>query len=470
LKMQNPFIIRPGEFWADRKHLWETILSYIDIVKHTRSNEIIVFTGDFGCGTTHTLRYLKKYLDSKNAHAVCIATPIEGDIEDIYTEFMNTLSPSFKEAIFSKIANQLIPESIRERHVPEDIRERRLVSGRREYTREDLENSLLKFLAKSGRLTLRDRNVLDEYVGVLPDTIELWSSILLELGTSEWPVFIILDEFDAALLAAVESEHLLYDLRRLYDETLRGLCIVIGLKGEPEDAKKKLGEALFSRMSLQPIHLYPLSKDEAKDFIKDIIKHQTHLAKSNSPYFPFTEDAIEVLLDGQCPILPRRLLRICSLIFENAEIENLRKIDTEFVLKVTAQFGQISFKKLTEGLPPKPKPLLVTTPIHELKDIVEYGADGSINLTVNPEMLTAKEVIGLILYASPSPIGMRDLTKAVRKNWKNVRIEYVSATLSSQMKGLIIREGKRGEYTYRLSGSGKYWIANELLPKLKERK
>jgi len=35
------------------------------------------------------------------------------------------------------------------------------------------------------------------------------------------------------------------------------------------------------------------------------------------------------------------------------------------------------------------------------------------------------------------------------------------------MRAFVIKEGGRGSYSYKLSGSGKNWVENELLPKLK---
>lgn len=105
----------------------------------------------------------------------------------------------------------------------------------------------------------------------------------------------------------------------------------------------------------------------------------------------------------------------------------------------------------------------------ELESVVEYASDGSPYIVISPEQFTAREVIGILLYAKmPTLTTMRELNDLVAKNWKSVSMSYISANLS-QMRGLIIREGKRGSYSYKLSGAGKSWIENELLPKLKSK-
>lgn len=112
-------------------------------------------------------------------------------------------------------------------------------------------------------------------------------------------------------------------------------------------------------------------------------------------------------------------------------------------------------------------PISVTSSKPELSGVIEYGSDGVPHITVSSDRLTAKDVIGLLLYArSPNAISMSELTQLVINNWKSVEMPYISSNLN-QMRAYVIKEGARGSYSYRLSGSGKNWIENELLPKLK---
>lgn len=61
---------------------------------------------------------------------------------------------------------------------------------------------------------------------------------------------------------------------------------------------------------------------------------------------------------------------------------------------------------------------------------------------------------------------MGELKELVNLSWKAVSQPYVSANIG-QMKGLILKEGSRGAFVYKLSGTGKSWIENTLLPKLR---
>jgi hypothetical protein len=103
----------------------------------------------------------------------------------------------------------------------------------------------------------------------------------------------------------------------------------------------------------------------------------------------------------------------------------------------------------------------------EQAGVIEYLSDGTPHISVPTDNLSAREIIALLLYAkSPNAISLNELTQLVSNNWKTSDVYSVSANLS-QMRAYIIKEGTRGSYSYRLSGSGKSWVENELLPKLK---
>lgn len=449
----NPFILTPGEYWANREDLWKRIADYIELARHTRSNEIIVLVGDYGCGTTHTLKYLKKYLTEKGAVASYVSIPVEATLRDIYSEFVKGIDEDKRSRIVSKLMDDLAIKEAPEKGLNiEEIEPffKRLVTTGSE-----------RALSLRERDFLRKAGILDR----IPSYRELWLYVISNLSTAEWPVFILIDEFDIASMGYI-SMTLLNGIRRVYDDSLYGLCLVIGLKGEPKDVRKILGEALFSRMSLQPIPLYLISKEEGTEFLRAVLSRKR--AKAESPFFPFTEKAIQALIDFSCPTTPRRLLRISSLIFEEACMEKLRVIDDKFVSRIAAKYGEISVSVQfpTTGVPIKEKEAVAgTEPI--LEGIIEYGTDGIPKILFAPEKLTAKEVIGLLLYArKPSTVGLRELTNLVSRNWRSVNVAYVSANLS-QIRQYIIMEGKKGAYSYRLSGAGLSWIENALIPRLK---
>jgi len=112
-------------------------------------------------------------------------------------------------------------------------------------------------------------------------------------------------------------------------------------------------------------------------------------------------------------------------------------------------------------------PAPITSSKPEQSGVIEYLSDGTPHISVPTDKLSTREVVGLLLYAkSPNATSLNELTQLVSNNWKSTDVYNVSSNLS-QMRAYIIKEGSRGSYSYRLSGSGKNWVENELLPKLK---
>jgi hypothetical protein len=328
---KNPFVIAPGSVWANRKQLWQRVMDTIELSKLTRTNEIIVLVGDYGCGTTHTLKYLEAYLRTCGAFVSYFTTPVGGGLGALFRSFLEDIPEDKKKAIIEDLTEDLMERS-GGRVGSEEL-------GRLPYS--ELESTIFDLISGS-RVTYRQRQIA-ENMGIpfekLPPITIMWSKILSSLITGDWPVFVLVDEFDAALSGATSGQELLFDLRRLYDESLSGLCIVIGLKGEPKDVKSKLGGALLSRMALQPIYLDLLSKNEGLQFIKDLLSASNK--NRTKPFLPFDEESVRTAADLCCPCTPRRLLRFCSVVFEEARKAKKTTIEAEFVTETATRFGSI---------------------------------------------------------------------------------------------------------------------------------
>jgi energy-coupling factor transporter ATP-binding protein EcfA2 len=336
---RNPFVVAPGTFWANRKHLWQRLMETIELSKLTRTNEIIVLVGDYGCGTTHTLRYLEGFLKRSGAFVSYFTTPVGGDLRSLFRSFLEDIPEERKKEIIEELTEELIEKS-GGRMGSEEL-------GRLPYS--VLESTIFDLISGS-KVSFRQKNIAEDMgipIEKLPSITVMWSKILSSLVTGDWPVFVLIDEFDAALSSTTPSQELLYDLRRLYDETLSGLCIVIGLKGEPKDVKNKLGGALLSRMALQPVYLDLLSRNEALDFIKDLLR--ATCKNKTKPLLPFTEESAKTVADLCCPCTPRKLLRFCSVVFEEARKAKKTTIETELVTEIATRFGGI----FVEMTPPK---------------------------------------------------------------------------------------------------------------------
>lgn len=102
------------------------------------------------------------------------------------------------------------------------------------------------------------------------------------------------------------------------------------------------------------------------------------------------------------------------------------------------------------------RPSFVGASSSEIEDILEYDSENKPQIVLPKRHLTGKLAVGLILLGnSRSGISMKELVKQVSKNWKRVDPTDISPILSQQMSGWVLKEGKPGNYIYRLSKSGR---------------
>lgn len=125
-------------------------------------------------------------------------------------------------------------------------------------------------------------------------------------------------------------------------------------------------------------------------------------------------------------------------------------------------------EKLVSPMPTTPAP--PTAAKKELEGIIEVTTDGRPQITVPPERLTGKDVIGLLLFWKyPQGLSTNELKDLASLSWKSVDQGTIAARIAD-LKGLIIKEGHKGKFVYKLSGTGKSWVERNLLPRLRGEK
>jgi len=96
-----------------------------------------------------------------------------------------------------------------------------------------------------------------------------------------------------------------------------------------------------------------------------------------------------------------------------------------------------------------------------LAGLVQITADGPL-ITVPREKLTAREAVGLLLYAAePKGLGAREISQLLNLSGF-LSVGFASRLSELKREGLAYKEGE----TYRLTVAGKKWI-EELISSLK---
>ena len=94
-------------------------------------------------------------------------------------------------------------------------------------------------------------------------------------------------------------------------------------------------------------------------------------------------------------------------------------------------------------------------PKEQLKNIIEFDANQIPQIILDKKKLSGRNAVGFLLLAnSVKGVSLGELTKQVSRSWKRVPNAKIYRILNG-MGNLVIKEGTRRNYTYRLSGTGR---------------
>lgn len=371
------------EFCIDREIELEKIQECIGVSLGGSSTHLALI-GNYGNGKTHILKYVRSEINKQltlsefKAAAGFVINPGQS-FADIYRNFMHDLGIDFfKRAVWriigkivisankhdvfykkvrrlSKILRELqkkpemVKKYVEEGHIllPAILGEARkilmstvksvdIVNAFLQLVMD--ENYLLAWKWISGELTLheqrkqigvvtnidKDHRALDAFLNI--------KSILRIAGIKL--ICVLIDEFEnLESLSLPQKQNLLNSIRHLIDLNPNGLCIIIACT--PETWKSIIKEYhAFSERIFKEVLLKPLNEQTIKRFIAEYLNHykgdQNANIEFNPPLYPFTEDAINLILKASQGNV-RRILSLCNLALDSACMEGAKEITCNVV-------------------------------------------------------------------------------------------------------------------------------------------
>jgi len=317
----------------------------------------IVLVGSYGNGKTHTLKYIKKQMETQlqNILAVYTASPGERFLS-LYSNFMCELGFDRLENLVWKFLEFATGEENLKKKVNEgdvllaeilEIGKRRL-QNEIKYT--DFATAFLKLTLEECKflawkylcgepVLFEHRKELDVVMLIDNDDKALRAFMSLKrilslLGNKL--ICILIDEFESIeYLHILLKQKILNSIRHLMDLNPQGLCLVIGCAPDVWVDIIKEYHA-FSERIFRQVTLRALNKEDLRNFISSYLQHfRIKNADPPTDIFPFTEDAIiEIQKAAEGNI--RRMLMICN-----------QAID----IGADTRFPIINTKKLKEMLP-----------------------------------------------------------------------------------------------------------------------
>lgn len=132
--------------------------------------------------------------------------------------------------------------------------------------------------------------------------------------------YLFIDELDDLERAPVKEAREVNDiLRHIYDNCPNCFCMVIALTAEISTLPVLFFDYILSRIQRQ-IELFVLDKDDAVNFVKEILENNRADPSGEGGFFPFEEAAIEMIASQRTEITPRKIVTMMQQIVEEVRL------------------------------------------------------------------------------------------------------------------------------------------------------
>ena len=139
-------------------------------------------------------------------------------------------------------------------------------------------------------------------------------------GPAYQAVYLFIDEVeDIWDLKPVEQMSIWNGIREVLNQLPENFCMLVAFSADAALLEATIPQPLADRTSRQNIEIQSLEIREAKDFIKDhLANFRREGYRASQPYYPFSEEAIDYILETVTVIVPRRIFRSLRTVLERA--------------------------------------------------------------------------------------------------------------------------------------------------------
>ena len=356
---RNPFPLMPEarvQHWAGRPGVRALLSDVTQSVLATDAgiSEFVIISGSFGAGKSHALRYFENRINHAEAdhfQAEAVYVPkvkLAPKISflRIYLEVMECLGEDFLKTLSNGIASrvdaaaealattlgstavaklQKDPYWLKNQVIGKLPREDQPVI-RALLQVKDGDSGAVAFLMGGSSKSLREAGfnspVNSDYMAakILAGVVR---AMTVRIG-DQTPVFngfhLFIDEVEELLEAkANEQTEFWVNLRELLNRLPEHFCLLLAFTGDAALLEALVPQALVERTSRQNIDLQAMEVEEVKEFLAaHLSAHRPEGTPPPSSYYPFSEDAIEVVLEHTIIMVPRRIFRALRLVLDRA--------------------------------------------------------------------------------------------------------------------------------------------------------
>lgn len=340
----NPFKSNPNFSIDPRASIWvgyEKQKNQLDkFLKRSLSDQVgnvnfLMLYGDYGTGKSHALLWSQHRIlhEEKNTYnAVCYFIPTLRQENGKFS-----FSDAFKNDIVTR-SNLLADLKSFHDFLVECITARKRADGSEDSPNEMIIERLIPaielcdFAKKVYRCQSNDERLLEvlstkndyQAMTIFSKIVNLfvYEMIIAEDEPRRFKkgAYLFIDELDDLERATVKEAREVNDLlRHIYDNCPNNFCMVIALSAEISQLAVLFFEYVLRRIKRQ-IELDGLDKDDAVDFVREILEKNRQDPEGEVGYFPFEEAAIDTIASQLTEITPAKIVDTMQQVIEEVRL------------------------------------------------------------------------------------------------------------------------------------------------------
>lgn len=331
---KNPFSTVPDAEVRNWAGLPETKTALADVVRSVRlddvgTSEFVIMQGDYGAGKSHALRYFTHEINEEGyGHAIYVSE-IRGESGLSFASLARRIVAGLDDETVRRLATRIREFIDAEKNVmqqraveakipaPDDANAviRNTVFSQSDY-------NVVERLYHDGRTAEISDNASD-YVAA-KTLASLFRVMVLPLRDGPpafGAIYLFLDEVESAWEEkAAKQVAFLAGLRSLLNEINERFAVVLSFTSQTALLEAAMPDALRERMTRSYVQCEQLTTEGAKRFIVDYLKYVRPSTEyvAPQPFYPFSEAAIDTILDRESALVPRRILLRLRRVWERA--------------------------------------------------------------------------------------------------------------------------------------------------------
>jgi hypothetical protein len=350
---QDPFPIAPEssvENWAGDHELRDDL---VDIVKGVRARDIgvsefVIIHGEFGAGKSHALRYLKTKItedpNEYNALAIYLERPrVANKLNfELLSRYIVQQIGRDRIAAYCVKISAILDELVQEIAESKDMAATRDKSSLYEIAYERFRESdrgmirllvsgtqpgsrVFEFLSGAEKAEVSgtyESKIDSDFMAakVLADFFRILTTELKPGRFVQEAVYLFIDECEMLLEAkSSESELVFAGLREVINGIPYRFCLMMSFTAATALIEAIMHNHLLKRLTRSYFEIPMLDDDLARSFLRSQLDFfRPEGSNKKGSFYPFSEEAIDAIIEHEVGLTPRSLFIDCKRVFERA--------------------------------------------------------------------------------------------------------------------------------------------------------